>query len=676
MKSLRKSLNGNKDSPKLQISTPLPLPSSSKPPSAILPPQKVIRALNSHRSQAPQELSFQKGDFFYVVNAGEERGQWFEAHNPVTGARGLVQRHMFEEFNKNTPSRASQLGLNGPVLPATQAVPSPVSQKSQVYYAIVQHDFEAERPDELDAKRGDAITVVAQSNREWFVAKPIGRLGRPGLIPASFVEIHDPLTGKPITDIDAIMDKGELPRVEDWKKAMLTYKQNSIPLGVLEPTNKGPVPDSPYTPSPASPGPNAPSYHPFSTPEPTRPPTPELLPEGLLLNADVVSFHYEMEEYWFRIDALYQPYQQPGDSQLPPAKQLILFRVYNDFYDFQVSLLDAFPREGGRHPPHQRLLPFMPGPAEDVDDALTATRRAELDTYIHGLCDLASCGARYILEHQIVREFLSLKPGDVENEVEPHDQELVALLDAEASTIHDDSTIVEDPYDRDIRNKLGELRIEGERTEGSDYDEERRIQSPVPSHEGDQRSLSRNDRAPPIETGMRKLVYSQTHERTNSSTSFHSRSHSPYPDRNHSPQPSRNSSHPQSQSQYDSSYHHNTSTPSASSFRSSQSTSGRARSQSNATSNLNNPPISAANPQTAFVKIKIFDRVADDLIAIRVHPKVTHLELMEKVQARLGSDVTILRYRDSITNTFVGLGGDEDLRVWMEGTDKHVLYAD
>jgi len=76
------------------------------------------------------------------------------------------------------------------------------------------------------------------------------------------------------------------------------------------------------------------------------------------------------------------------------------------------------------------------------------------------------------------------------------------------------------------------------------------------------------------------------------------------------------------------------------------------------------------------VKIKIFDRVADDLVAIRVHPKVTHLELMEKVQARLGSDVTVLRYRDSITNTFVGLGSDEDLRLWMEGTGKHVLYAD
>ncbi|EEB87516.1 hypothetical protein MPER_15110 [Moniliophthora perniciosa FA553] len=99
---------------------------------------------------------------------------------------------------------------------------------------------------------------------------------------------------------------------------------------------------------------------------------------------------------------------------------------------------------------------------------------------------------------------------------------------------------------------------------------------------------------------------------------------------------------------------------------------GRSRSQSNA----NNPPISAVNPQTAFVKIKIFDRVADDLIAIRVHPRVTHSELMEKVQARLGSEVSNLRYRDSVNNTFIVLDNDNQLRVWMDGTDKHILYAD
>lgn len=99
MKSLRKSLNGNKESTKLQISTPLPIPTLSKPSSAHLPPQKVIRALTNYKSQAPQELSFVKGDFFYVLRDAEDSA-WFEAHNPVTGARGIVPRAHFEEFSK------------------------------------------------------------------------------------------------------------------------------------------------------------------------------------------------------------------------------------------------------------------------------------------------------------------------------------------------------------------------------------------------------------------------------------------------------------------------------------------------------------------------------------------------------------------------------------------------
>src|SRR6202034_2552777 len=108
----------------------------------------------------------------------------------------------------------------------------------------------------------------------------------------------------------------------------------------------------------------------------------------------------------------------------------------------------------------------------------------------------------------------------------------------------------------------------------------------------------------------------------------------------------------------------------------SQPAAGRSRSGSVATgtaSNLNTPPISAANSQTAFIKIKIFDRVADDLIAIRVHPRVSHVELMDKVQARLGGEVVQLRYRDSMNNSFVELMGDDDLRRWLGGTNKHVF---
>jgi Variant SH3 domain len=97
MKALRKSLN-TRDSTQPYISTPLP--PVSRPSAAVTPPQKVIRATSSYRSPTPQQLSFQRGDFFYVIREVTEGGSWYEAHNPVTGARGLVPKLMFEAFNK------------------------------------------------------------------------------------------------------------------------------------------------------------------------------------------------------------------------------------------------------------------------------------------------------------------------------------------------------------------------------------------------------------------------------------------------------------------------------------------------------------------------------------------------------------------------------------------------
>ncbi|KAG0702305.1 hypothetical protein DFH29DRAFT_921674 [Suillus ampliporus] len=641
MKSLRKSLNGNRETHRLEISTPLP--SISKPQSASLPPQKVIRAIASYRPQGPQQLLFQKGDFFYVTGNTDTQGDWYEAHNPVSGARGLVPKSMFEEFCKSPASN-----LPSPTSP-------PRSPKTPAFFAIVLHDFIAERADELDAKSGDCITIVAQSNREWFVAKPIGRLGRPGLIPASFVEVRNPATNLPIDNVDALIDSGELPGVEEWKKAVFNYKANSISLGVIE--------------EPAAPN----SQKRFSAqPEPASPPrvsSPILLPEGILLSADVVSFHYEMDEYWFRIDAIYQPYDPHDPQSLPKAKQLVLFRVYNDFYDFQVNLLQTFPREAGREPNSIRILPFMPGPAESVDDEITAARREELDEYLHKLCGLNMAGASYILEHQLVREFLSLKPGDVEQDIDPRFDEVKALF-AEEGTGEQPHLSVTQEFEEEVRDTLGEMKLSDrdDRSEGSDYED---------------------DHTPPTHIISRDSQASATpqptlpgHQRSNTATSLHrAGSHSKQNGRSSPSYPhldtSRASAYSRTSFASNSAWaEHAASSPSsAHSSEPSIAISSRSRSLSNAT-NMNAPPMSAGNPQTAFVKIKIFDRVTDDLIAIRVHPRVTHAELLEKVQARLGGNVLNLRYRNSLSNEFVGIDDDRDLREWLDSTEKHVLYAE
>jgi bud emergence protein 1 len=101
-------------------------------------------------------------------------------------------------------------------------------------YGVVMFDFAAERPDELEAKAGEAIIVIAQSNPEWFVAKPIGRLGGPGLIPVSFIEIRDMVTGKAVPDAQEAVTRAGVPKVEEWKKMAANYKASSIALGKFE----------------------------------------------------------------------------------------------------------------------------------------------------------------------------------------------------------------------------------------------------------------------------------------------------------------------------------------------------------------------------------------------------------------------------------------------------------
>ena len=558
----------------------------------------------------------------------------------------------------------------------SRSVPS--SPKLKTFYAVVLYDFTAERADELDAKSGDSITVVAQSNREWVVAKPIGRLGRPGLIPVTFVEIRDPATGKVIEDVLTLIDSGELPRVEDWKRQVLNYKANSISLGVIdEPGSSSPSSMS-FRTSAAPPEPSIQVQGATPLPEqssqsedPPRPSTPKLLPEGILLAAEVKTYHYEADEYWFRIQAIYQPYPTIPSHPLPQAKELVLFRSYNDFYDFQVELLDTFPYEAGRPDTSTRILPYMPGPVDIVDNEITMSRRQELDEYLHKLAALKSY-ARYIVEHTLLRSFFSLKPGDGEVNVEPRRSEMDALgiPYEERQSVHTDPT----PSDQISRLRVSE-HPENRLSEASRYDDDdgqtRESYYAQPSGNGHVRaesvsSLRRpGDGAPPRSHSPQVASLSRTHSPAPSQSSRATLEIDPY-EANTAARSSPSSSHD----------------PSPVSMRSSQagsvqtaatSASGRSRAASSA---AYNPPISATNPNAAFLKIKIFDRVSDDLVAIRVHPKVTHAQLVDKVKARLGGDVLALRYRDSLSNEFVPLESDDDLRGWLDSTDRHVLYAE
>ncbi|KAI0092595.1 hypothetical protein BDY19DRAFT_925149 [Irpex rosettiformis] len=651
MKSIRKSFGNNKEA---HISSPLP--PLSKPALAIQPPLKVIRALQSHKSLSPHQLSFEKGDFFHVV-AEPKDGQWYEANNPSTGARGLVPVHMFEEFLKGSATPRT------PLPSSVKRSETPTSPKSQTFYAVVLHDFAAERADELDARAGDAITVVAQSNREWLVAKPIGKLGRPGLIPVAFVEIRDPTTGEPVRDVDKLIGGGALPPVEEWKRQIMSYKANSISLGVLDEnafTQSSPASSERKSAALNSPdinvqGPTPSSHAHQQAPEETS--APSLLPDGILVTADVKSFHFEMDEYWFRVHAVFQPYDS---GSLPPAKELVLFRSYNDFYDFQVGLLEAFPREAGRQG-SERMLPYMPGPVPHVDNQITMSRRQELDQYLQELCALPEQGVRGVIESVLVREFFAMKPGDASADIEPQVRYIESLP-------HSDRTQVGADAEYGVHDRFSRMRLSGGPDSGyeeSEYMVKGRNSS---AREYDQRPghYRTESTASMYKNGMsRNTVHSRSSSRNHSLVDHpnnygHGRNGSSLEidtfQANAYPRSSTSSLNDRSPIR----------SSTAPSIASSQ---GRTPSSAN-------PPISSSIPQTAFIKIKIFDKVSDDLVAIRVHPRVTHSQLMNKVQARLGDGVMSLRYRDSINNALIDLTDDEELRLWLDNTDRLVLYAD
>ena len=227
----------------------------------------MIKALYDYNPDPDnkQYLAFSKGDFFHVISREDDR-EWYEACNPlIPTARGLVPVSYFEVIGK-TERQSGGSAASGASNIISQQVPHDSGYSERVghnrpessttpktaghsrmsslgrasgamVYGMVQYDFNAERPDELEAKAGEAIIVIAQSNPEWFVAKPIGRLGGPGLIPVSFIEIRDMATNEPVPDPQAAVARAGVPKVEEWKKMAKDYKDSSITLGKIEAAN-------------------------------------------------------------------------------------------------------------------------------------------------------------------------------------------------------------------------------------------------------------------------------------------------------------------------------------------------------------------------------------------------------------------------------------------------------
>lgn len=394
----------------------------------------MIKALYDYKAPTdpPHYLSFSQGDFLHVVGR-ENDADWYEACNPLHGARGLVPVRYFETIGKTVrDSRGStnsagtthdsgyaeagknhiSVTSNGTAShdPMTNRMSKSMGKPGGAsVYGIVSYDFHAERPDELEAKEGEAIIVIAQSNPEWFVAKPITRLGGPGLIPVSFIEIKDMHTGQTVTDPQEAIQRAGIPRVEEWKKMAADYKNTSIPLGQFG--NQTSIPQGQtYSNSgleqgmgrmsigQGPPDANGYAYAHSRTPSSYTAQTQHQRYPHAPVSASCIEYVFQDDKFHFIVSCA-----------LANGSNWVLSRIYEDFYELQINLINSFPEEAGKTG-EKRTLPYMPGPVQFVTDKISEGRRETLDQYLKQLLEMGP----HITQSTLMRNFFAPREGDFE----------------------------------------------------------------------------------------------------------------------------------------------------------------------------------------------------------------------------------------------------------------------
>ena len=373
-------------------------------------PQKVIKALYKYEVQGPGELGFDKGDFFHVV--AEEENGWYQASNPRTQAKGMGPASYFEVYNRSRPittenpavtsPRRHRSAGSGQNLAYANGTNSPGSgpagqahrNSNQTLYATTLFDFKAERDDELDIAKDENLIICAHHGFEWFIAKPINRLGGPGLVPALYVKIRDllnPNNTAPSDDTVKVVETFHIPTVEEWKQQTARYQASTIPLGSI--SNQTPVVLS-----------NTQFFQKDTSAQSNRLSLSSL--NASVLEASVDSYQLDNGRYQYLVIA-----------RLSNGKVRHLYRFYQDFYDLQVKLLELFPYEAGKIENLKRIIPSIPGPLINVNDSISKLRREKLDYYLRNLIALPPHISRCeevlkifdVLDNGFDREFIDKK---------------------------------------------------------------------------------------------------------------------------------------------------------------------------------------------------------------------------------------------------------------------------
>lgn len=139
----------------------------------------VIRAVHSHTATAPREFSFAKDDCFYMLGGASEGKDFIEVIHPRLRTLGLVPAVKFEFV----PTTA----LNKQVAR---------SRKPKNVLAYVTSTTFKYNNEDLEASKGDPVLILEEICENFYLAKLIGKVGPPGRIHKSQVELKEEASQK------------------------------------------------------------------------------------------------------------------------------------------------------------------------------------------------------------------------------------------------------------------------------------------------------------------------------------------------------------------------------------------------------------------------------------------------------------------------------------------------
>lgn len=364
-------------------------------------PTEVAQATRYHQARNAGELSFKKGDFFYLTkNDNVAPDGTIEIFDPSKNIKGRAPAACFKIFEKTHNSAGSEQ------TPSSSSFPSPVVNKRQVstsssnltakplgsLFGVVLYDFNAERSDELSVQTGEIINICAHHDYEWYIAKFLNKVGEVGLVPVAYVQLIDAVTRIPFNESPReIINREGLPTVDEWKALKNKHKASTKSVG----------PAAASTSNDSISRPASQNNNPVRVGSITRSPLKKNISLSLVLPLDVNIEYFSStnNKFWFLVRV------KMSDNSLRS-----LCRYYEDFFNFHQKLLSTWPREGGKFDTtkKERILPFIPGPVVDVTEGLCHKRLVDLNEYLNTLLKLPD----YISKSPLVLSFFDLLNGD------------------------------------------------------------------------------------------------------------------------------------------------------------------------------------------------------------------------------------------------------------------------